>query len=362
MHDDIPGEGDTEFQHEVYRKAQAYRHEIALVRIKNKHELRSLRLGYAHKTEIARALGSELRDTLALYSDGLLKFCTFIGPDFTARLVGRITDRTSLAAERIADAYFAGPCCTQACRAGADSTDSCAPGTDSPYADNAYADNAYADGTCADNDQYEGEYEDGGDNNEDDGDDEDDDGDDEDGDDEAIDHTEGAHNIFELRSGILYNPVFGTISGIDSLLEALPDADIRLEAKSLPGGYSEWLDPVAKEAMDTWYPLAEYAIRSGLLVGRGGVVRAEDELARFKDCLVRVSTRPVATRPVATRPVAAHEETGSTADSGVTAREEVGGTADSGTEDRVDIAAASDEDKDDGDAIRQVRVSTPDRD
>ena len=104
-------------------------------------------------------------------------------------------------------------------------------------------------------------------------------------------------NVFELRSGTLHHPMLGDISGIDAILRTLPNMDVRVEARSLPrnpdeDGPLQWLDPVAQEDLETWRPLAEYAIRGGCLVGRGGVTTVDAELARLQDCLLRVSTRP----------------------------------------------------------------------
>jgi hypothetical protein len=108
MRDDIPGEGDTEFQRELYRTKLAHQHEIALLRTRNKHELRALRVRHAHEAEIVRAVGSELRDTLSLYSGGLLQLCTFLGPDHSAELIASITHRTACMVERAIETYVTG--------------------------------------------------------------------------------------------------------------------------------------------------------------------------------------------------------------------------------------------------------------
>lgn len=301
MHDDIPDESDTEFQHEIHRKTLAYRHEIALVRIRNKHELRTLRVGHAHKAEIARTVGSELRETLSLYSDGILKFCAFLGPDSAAALASHITDRAALAAERIAGAYFAGPCRAETCHAkpsahderdcdDCDGCDGCAPETDGERRECEEFQQDLASGGWGDEGPEDSD-------------------DDKDGDgDENSQQANSGMNIFELRSGTLSHPVLGILTGVDDLIATLPDVNLHVEARSLPVSLDEdsllrWLDPVAREDLETWRPLAEYAIRGGHLVSRDGVTTVDAELARFQDCLLRVSTRPSsAPRDVAVSP------------------------------------------------------------
>lgn len=269
MRDDIPGEDDTEFQRELYRTKLAHQHEIALLRIRNKHELRALRVHHAHKAEIVRAVGWELRDILSLYSGGLLQLCTFLGPDHSAEPIASITHRTACMVERVIETYVTG------------SSGKADAAHGNEERDDEGGDEWGGDGGCmnCDDPDCEGFSYDPREDR-----------------DRWAPYPSDALNVFELRSGILHHPMLGDISGINALLRTLPNMAVCVEARSLPesleDGPLQWLDPVAKEDLETWRPLAEYTIRDGRLVGRGGITTADAELARFQDCLLRVSTRP----------------------------------------------------------------------